>query len=164
MSELIRVLPKNKSQIIELYELIKEIWSEFFSFETPEKFNYILDFINIDNIKSEINNENFCYYFVNYKNKNVGFVMCEKSENSLNLSRFYIKKRFRRKGIGKEIFGKIIDIARKEDFKTIILFCDIKNKEAIKLFLKLGLIKTQILARYIGSGFYSEEIKFKYVL
>lgn len=164
MPELIRIYAKNKSYIVELCDLIKEIWIEFFNFEKPDKFDYILNFVNIDNIKSELKNNDFKYYFINFQNKNIGFILCENCDNFLNILRFYIKKEYRNQGIGSKIFEKILKTLKDENCKSILLFCDVENKNGIKFFSKLGFAKSRIMARYIGSGFYSKELKMKYNL
>lgn len=53
---------------------------------------------------------------------------------------------FRRQGIGQEMIQGAIDIAKKAEYSTISLNCDIKNTAAYSLYVKMGFVeKTKIV-------------------
>ena len=72
----------------------------------------------------------------------VGFIWAHLIEYGFfkygTISEFYVKKEFRRKGIGSSLLKKAIEELEKLNPKIILVGTEKRNKEAIKLYQKLG--------------------------
>ena len=80
------------------------------------------------------------------------------------LSKLYIKKDYRHKGIGKEAFLKIIDIAKEKKYKKIRLTVNKNNKNTINAYLKYGLKIAYEDITDIGHGFVMDDYIMDYAL
>ena len=99
-----------------------------------------------------------CFYLALDNNNLIGCIGLKKIDNeSAMLSRFYVKKEYRRKGIGEKLYQKVLDYAYKHKFKDIYLGVDEVSKSGISFYEKHGFIK-------IDSGkFISEDDDFTYL-
>ena len=98
-----------RENIKELAQLADNIWHEYWGIIlTPEQIDYMIEkFQSEKAINEQYNNENYTYYFINQNGKNIGYFGISKKKNYLFLSKLYISKGFRSKGIGRRAFEKI---------------------------------------------------------
>ena len=61
-----------------------------------------------------------------------------------HLTSIFVKKEYRSKGIGKEIFKDIMSWFKKENVKYVELHVDARNKKGLKMWKKLGFKDYQI--------------------
>jgi ribosomal protein S18 acetylase RimI-like enzyme len=54
---------------------------------------------------------------------------------------FYIEESFRHRGIGKNLLENVIDILKKDGFKSVQLTVDPDNKPALSLYRRFGFVK-----------------------
>ena len=89
--ELIKV--KNED-IKDLAKLIDEIWHEYWPcILSAEQIDYMVEKFQSENaIFNQIKNENYTYYFINYKNQYIGYIGVSPHNGYLFLSKLYIKK------------------------------------------------------------------------
>lgn len=88
--------------------------------------------------KSIINKKNY-YLIAEEKGEIIGFGHAYiKSKDTGILESIYIKKQYRRKGIGKKIAKELIKWLKKKKFKYIESNALIKNKASLKLQEKMG--------------------------
>ena len=85
------------------------------------------------------------YYLVYNNDEIIGItgLYCEKLVclESAWVGWFGVLKKFRGQGYGEKILNMTIELAKKEGYKTIRLYTDIKeNKTAVKLYEKMGFI------------------------
>ncbi len=98
-----------------------------------------------------------CFYLAVDEHELVGCVGLKKIDNeSVLLSRFYVKKEARRKGIGEKLYQKVIEYARKHKYKDIYLGVDEVSKSGICFYEKHG------FKRIDEGKFISEEDDFTY--
>ena len=84
------------------------------------------------------------YYNIIIDDKIIGSVCIKELENAKLLDEIYLEKEFRNKGIGTDIFRKII-----ENNKNIYLWVYKKNKKAVLLYKRLGFtIEEETESRY----------------
>lgn len=77
-------------------------------------------------------------------------------KESVLLSRFYVVKSYRRKGIGEKLYQKVLDYAYKHKFKNIYLGFDEVSKSGIYFYEKHGF-------KIVNDGkFISEDDDFTY--
>ena len=154
---LIEVKEKN---IKTLAKLTDEIWHEYWPCILSEKqINYMVEKFQSENaIINQMKNENYKYYFINYENKNVGYVGISPHSDYLFLSKLYVKKEFRHKGIGKTVFEKIKDFG----FDKIQLTVNKYNKNTIDAYLKYGFKIIDSVVSDIGNGFVMDDYIMEY--
>ena len=154
---LIEVKEKN---IKTLAKLTDEIWHEYWPCILSEKqINYMVEKFQSENaIINQMKNENYKYYFINYENKNVGYVGISPHSDYLFLSKLYVKKEFRHKGIGKVVFEKIKDFG----FDKIQLTVNKYNKNTIDAYLKYGFKIIDSVVSDIGNGFVMDDYIMEY--
>ena len=108
MPELIKISSASNKQILSLYNLMSEVWGEYFlEFFEKEKLDYILSFNGPDVIKDEIKIDNSRYFFIKYNDEIVGFLQLQYYSWLFALKRIYIKKEFRNKSIGYKVIQKV---------------------------------------------------------
>ncbi len=81
-----------------------------------------------------------CFYLaIDNDNEVVGCIGLKKIDNeSVLLSRFYVRFDCRRKGIGEKLFNKVIEFCLKHKFKDIYLGVDEVSKTGIAFYIKHG--------------------------
>jgi len=65
---------------------------------------------------------------------------------------FYVAKKFRLQGIGKQLLTSVIDILKKEKFESVELTVDIKNKPAVNFYMDFGFAVREIRKNEYGKG------------
>ena len=150
--ELIKV--KNED-IKDLAKLTDEIWHEYWPcILSAEQIDYMVEKFQSENaIFNQIKNENYTYYFINYENQNIGYIGVSPHNDYLFLSKLYIKKEFRHKGIGKTVFEKIKDFG----FDKIQLTVNKYNQNTIDAYLKYGFKIIDSVVSDIGNGFVMDD-------
>lgn len=104
------------------------------------------------------------YYFVNDSIGNkVGFLALYLRENEMYLSKFYLQKNQRGKGISKDMLNFVIKKTKEASFSSIILNVNKKNS-AIVVYEKLGFIKIREEKNDIGNGFFMDDFVYEYLI
>jgi N-alpha-acetyltransferase 50 len=65
---------------------------------------------------------------------------------------FYIEESFRHRGIGKSLLENVIDILKKDGFKSAQLTVDPDNKPALSLYGRFGFVKKLLEIGEYGEG------------
>ncbi len=65
------------------------------------------------------------------------------SEESAELKRMFIKEEYRGQGLGATLLRKLIDFAKKQNYKKIFLDSDRSLKAAKTLYTKFGFVETE---------------------
>ena len=119
------------------FEEIKDILiSEFDDFWSPEI------------LKNELIGENKKYIVAKYKNEVVGFCGIMTNPPDIEIMNIVVKKSFRKKGIGKILLNRIIEISQKLNCKKIFLEVNEKNFPALKLYDNVGFKQIGIRKKY----------------
>lgn len=144
------------SDIKELASLASSIWHEYWTcLLSPEQIDYMVEnFQSEKAIKEQIENENYTYYFIKSDNENAGYFGISDKGNFLFLSKIYIRKEFRHKGIGTKAFNKIKELALG---KPIRLTVNKHNTNSINAYKKWGFKTIDAVVTDIGSGFVMDD-------
>lgn len=144
------------SDIKELASLASSIWHEYWTcLLSPEQIDYMVEnFQSEKAIKEQIENENYTYYFIKSDNENAGYFGISDKGNFLFLSKIYIRKEFRHKGIGTKAFDKIKELALG---KPIRLTVNKHNTNSINAYKKWGFKTIDAVVTDIGSGFVMDD-------
>ncbi len=156
MTKFIKV---KKEDIKELASLASAIWHEYWPvLLTPEQIDYMVENFQSENaINNQYDNENYTYYFIRENNKNIGYFGVSAKQDYLFLSKLYISKDYRAKGLGTMAFEKIKEIAQNQNYKKIQLTVNKHNENTIKAYLKWGFKIIDSVVTDIGSGFVMDD-------
>ncbi len=150
--------------IKELAKLTAKIWHEYWTaILSAEQIDYMVEkFQSEKAIIQQIKNENYTYFYIVSGAENVGYIGLSRKEKYLFLSKLYIKKSFRHKGIGTEAFAFIKEYAQLLNYKKIVLTVNKYNKNTINAYIKWGFKTIDAVVTDIGSGFVMDDYIMEY--
>jgi len=151
---------KSKIDIKVLSDLADEIWREhFIPIIGEDQVAYMLKkFQSIEALNTQINN-GVDYYIIKQSTNKVGYfaIKINSQMKNLQLSKIYIKSKFRRKGITSNILIYIENICQKLHLKKIWLVVNKYNTIAINAYLKYGFQNKGENIQNIGGGFIMDD-------
>lgn len=156
MAEFIEV---KKDDIKELAALASDIWHEYWpSLLSSQQIDYMVDKFQSENaIIRQYQNENYTYYFITESGLNIGYFGISEQQDYLFLSKLYLSKEYRAKGIGTKTFNKVKELAASKNYKEIRLTVNKYNQNSIKAYLKWGFEVIDSVVTDIGSGFVMDD-------
>ena len=125
----------------------------------PADFEFYLDrAFSKDTLENELNNPESSFYFVYYDNELAGYFKLNKAvaqtdihdDESLEVERIYVDKKYQGKKIGRWMMDQIIDIAKNERKKYLWLGVWEVNQDAIRFYQANGFAKFGEHPYYIG--------------
>lgn len=140
--------------------LARKIWQEhYLPIIGQKQIDYMLDkFQSKRAILEQINN--LCeYYIINYHGHSAGYMafVPDKNENTLMLSKLYVRKSERGLGLGKMMLEFVENICMQRCFMNIWLTVNKNNIHSISWYLKMGFKKTGSIVQDIGEGFVMDD-------
>ena len=110
---------------------------------------YLKESFNPEKISEELNNTESEFYLAVLNEQIIGYLKINfsqaqsdvKDKESLEIERIYVRKEFQGKGIGKILFNKALEIAKKNKLKYIWLGVWENNFRAISFYKKNGFIE-----------------------
>ena len=105
-------------------------------------------------INKQIENENYTYYFIIQNGQKAGNFGISDKKDYLFLSKLYIQKDFRHKGLGTKAFEEIKQLA---NGKKIQLTVNKHNINSINAYKKWGFKTIDSVVTDIGSGFVMDD-------
>lgn len=147
--------------IKELANLASDIWHEYWTeILSPEQIDYMVENFQSEHaIKKQIENENYSYYFIVENGENAGYFGVSDKSDHLFLSKLYISKNYRHKGLGSKAFEKIKEIAGS---RKIQLTVNKYNSNTIKAYEKWGFKTVNSVVTDIGQGFVMDDYIMEY--
>lgn len=106
------------------------------------------EFWNSSILKSELENENSKYIVAKENNEIIGFAGIIVTPVDVEITNIVTKKSKRKKGIGKSLLDKLIEMAKELKSETISLEVNEKNNIAIHLYEKCGFEKVGLRKKY----------------
>ena len=122
----LRIIPvTNEELIYSLSAIADEIWHEHFTPIIGEaQVDYMLEkFLSPDALAEQINN-GYEYFLFSYEYTFAGFSGVHEEDGSLFLSKLYVHKDFRGKGISSYMFRKYIEMCKERNLNKIWLTCN----------------------------------------
>lgn len=136
------------------------VWHEYFTIILkPEQIDYMVDkFQSVPAIKEQMKN-GYVYYFIMAEGQYAGYtgIHKETQEERLFLSKLYIMKEHRKKGIASAAFEFLKDLCMKESLRSIYLTVNRFNLDTIEVYKAKGfrIIKEQVTS--IGNGYVMDD-------
>ena len=130
---------KTPAEIERLVELIQEIWPEvFIPIIGKEQVDYMLvHYQGKDVIATEIE-RGVRYFFIEAGGQPVGYFAYSLEEDYLYISKVYLKKELRGRGLSSKVFAHFEEAARSEKKGKLSLRVNRGNKQAIEVYLHRG--------------------------
>lgn len=142
--------------IKQLADLASKIWHEYWTeILTKEQIDYMVEkFQSEDAIRQQIADKNYTYYFIIENGEKAGYFGVSDIDGYLFLSKLYIAKDFRHKGIGTKAFEEIKKISAG---RKIRLTVNKHNHNTIRAYEKWGFKTVDSVVTDIGSGFVMDD-------
>lgn len=160
-----KISASNTDAIKEMSDLATEIIKEHFdSIIGATQNDYMIRrFQSVPAIKEQLEH-GYQYYFVSdTAGKKVGFLAFCPRRSELYLSKFYLQKAQRGKGIAKDMLQFIIKRAQEAGLSSIVLNVN-KNNSAVLAYEKLGFTKIREEKSDIGNDFFMDDLVYEYLI
>ncbi len=151
----------NVEDLPKLLEISYETFNETFKNQnSPENIKaYLERAFNLKQLEKELSNISSQFFFVYLNNEVAGYLKInindaqseEMSDESLEIERIYIKRKFQKHGLGMYLLNKAIEIAMEFNKKKIWLGVWEKNEYAIAFYEKMGFVQTGSHSFYMGN-------------
>lgn len=157
----IEVKKDNKETILKLSNLASMIVKEHYDpILGASQNDYMIEkFQSARSITEQLEN-GYSYYLVENQEK-VGFIAYYIRENDLYLSKFYLRKDQRGKGISKDMLKFVIKKAKEANRFSIVLNVN-KENNAIYVYEKLGFVRIGAEKIDIGNNYFMDDFIYKY--
>jgi len=152
----------DKENISKLSKLASAIVKEHFDPIIGSRQNdyMISKFQTVEAISGQLE-QGYQYYFCFLEEEIVGFTAFCIRDDVMYLSKFYLKKEFRGRGLAKEMLAFVSDNTRNANRNAIELNVN-RNNSAVKAYEKMGFYKTREEKNDIGSGFVMDDYVMRY--
>lgn len=134
-----------------LQEISIETFNDTFKDQnSPENMQaYLEKAFNTEQLEKELSNSFSEFYFIWFNEEPAGYLKVNMNDaqsekmgdESLEIERIYIRNKFQRKGLGKFLINKALEIAISQTKKTVWLGVWEKNENAIDFYKKWVLFK-----------------------
>ena len=160
----LRVIPVSNIELVySLSAIADDIWHEHFTPIIGEaQVDYMLDkFLSPDALTEQINS-GYQYYIFSFEYTFAGFAGIHKENGKLFLSKLYVHKDFRRKGIASYMFNQFIELCKKHNLDKIWLTCNRNNTNTLNVYKHWGFKKVREEVADIGNGFVMDDYILEY--
>jgi ribosomal protein S18 acetylase RimI-like enzyme len=103
--------------------------------------------------------QGYRYYFIQADGREAGYISLvpRQTPGSLQISKFYILKDCRGRGVARQVMTKIIRLAQAEGYKTLYLTVNKYNQSTIAIYQTLGFSRSGELVVDIGQGYVMDD-------
>ncbi len=160
----LRIIPVTNMELVySLIPMAEEIWRDHYTPIIGEKqVEYMLGkFFSAESLVEQINSGTE-YFLISYDYTFAGFAAVKEADGKLFLSKLYIDKEFRGKGIASHMFQKFIEICKMRELSHIWLTCNRNNTDSAEVYKHWGFITIREEAADIGEGFVMDDYIMEY--
>lgn len=160
----LRIIPVTNMELVySTTAVAEEIWHQHY---TPiigkEQVEYMLEkFLSPEALVEQINS-GYEYFVFSYEYTFAGFAGIHEENGKLFLSKLYVHKDFRGKGIASYLFQKFIEICKMRNIGTIWLTCNRHNEHSLDVYKHWGFTIVREEATDIGNGFVMDDYIMEY--
>lgn len=145
------------------YETFNDTFKDQNSTENMDA--YLEKAFNLVQLEKELCNSCSYFFFIYFQGEVAGYLKVningaqseEISDESLEIERIYIRKKFQKHGLGRHLLTKSMEIAREENKKIVWLGVWEKNENAIAFYEKMGFVQKGTHSFFMGD---EEQIDF----
>lgn len=157
---------KDPEHIAELAIFAEDIYREYFStIHTPEKVDYMVNrLLSLETLTTAIADEGYEYYFVDDADasEHIGFLAVRPDDGFLYLSKLYLTKDARGKGLGRAEFEFVKQRARDLELPRIRLTCARDNTASVDRYEHMGFKRIACVNNDVGDGFEMNDYLMEY--
>ena len=131
-----------------LRDIAIETYADTFSDSNSETLmaQYFQDALNREKLLTELDNPDSCFYFIYFEQQVAGFLKVNvmaaqtyiKDLNALEIERFYIRKAFLRRGLGKQLMDFACQLAEQQNKEYLWLGVWENNHRALHFYKNMG--------------------------
>lgn len=150
---------KEQEEINVVAELGTKIWHEHYSsILEPAQIDYMVDkFQSANAVALQINDQGYEYYLIKDEDSVVGYIGLVMETDRVFLSKLYIAKEARGKGLASKAFSFITELATSNKKQAIWLTVNRYNSGSIAVYEKKGFIKVREQVSDIGNGYVMDD-------
>nr|WP_294490407.1 GNAT family N-acetyltransferase [uncultured Anaerosporobacter sp.] len=150
---------KEQEEINVVAELGTKIWHEHYSsILEPAQIDYMVDkFQSANAVALQINDQGYEYYLVKDEDSVVGYIGLVMETDRVFLSKLYIAKEARGKGLASKAFVFLTELASSNKKQAIWLTVNRYNSGSIAVYEKKGFIKVREQVSDIGNGYVMDD-------
>lgn len=139
--------------------LAEEIWHEHYDaiIGKPQVDYMVAKYQTEEAIMEQTELEGYEYYLLKCFGGTCGYLSIKKEKDALFLSKFYIAKKFRGRGYARQAIDYLENICRDQRLSRIWLTVNRNNESSIRIYEKLGFVKTGTKVTEIGGGFVMDD-------
>ncbi len=127
-------------QIRIIASMASTIWPEAFrGMEPDEHLDYLIKrYQSFEGISDYIRRKGYTYLLVRMRGESIGYMAYSRESDHLFLSKFYLLKQYRGKGLSKEMMGYVRIIASSMGYRCIRLTTNRMNETALAAYKSFG--------------------------
>lgn len=148
-------------------ELADEIWHEcFVGIISNGQIDYMVEkFQSLGAMTEQIENQGYTYFAVRDNSELCGYIGVKPEEDDrFFLSKLYLHKNSRGRGIASLMLAKVFDEARKTGKKRVYLTVNKHNDHAIAVYKKTGFVIVDTAVTDIGNNYVMDDFIMEYKL
>ena len=155
-----------EEQIKKLAEVANIVWHDAFKeILTLEQIEYMIEkFQSYNALSQAVNKNGYEYYFIKQDNIIMGYIGLHEEAGKMFLSKLYILKEYRGKGISSKTFEFIENLAKEKNLKSVWLTVNKNNNHAIEVYKHKGFVIIRKQVADIGNGFVMDDFVFEKIL
>ena len=169
VQKLWKYAPDLETHISDIAALADEVWHEYF---TPiigaEQVDYMLaKFQSPEQITADVKKNDYTYFIAEDAKKKtlIGCCGVAHKEDYMLLSKLYVRRDFRGRGIARSLFEEAAAFCRWEyGYHKIRLAVDKNNIVAIAIYQKMGFVTVESVKTDIGGGFFMDDYLMEYCI
>ena len=144
--------------------LAREIWNQHFTPIIGQKqVDYMLDkFQSVPAITRQIRKDGYTYYLIVDEDESVGYyalVGDDEDNGSMQLSKIYLKRSYRGRGLGRAILAFIEGECAARGIRKLWLTVNKDNADSIAFYLDVGFVIAEPIVTDIGGGFVMDDYR-----
>ncbi len=149
---------QTKTEIKTLAALAKEIWRQHFTPILGEgQVAYMVEKFQSERALTEQLAQGYQYFLFEVDGVYVGFTGIHPEDGKLFLSKLYLKKEYRKRGLAREAFEFLIRYCKDHSLSAVWLTVNRYNTDTIEVYRHLGFVTIREQKVDIGSGFYMDD-------
>ena len=147
----------------DLADMAWEIWVDYYSgFLDRIMVEYVVRLAQSeDAIKQQIQ-DGYLYSYIMDGTEKAGYFSFLPEGDTIYISKFYLSKASRGKGLGSKAMDSILEEGRSMGMKIAYLRANKHNKLSLKFYERKGFVITEAILENIGEGFFLDDYRLEY--
>jgi ribosomal protein S18 acetylase RimI-like enzyme len=155
-----------EKQIKVLANTANVVWHEAYKgIVAMSQIDYMIEkFQSFNPLFEAINKNNYLYFLIKSDNNVAGYIGLHEENGKMFLSKLYILKEYRGKGVSSKTFEFIENLAKEKNLKSVWLTVNKNNNHAIEVYKHKGFVVIRKQVADIGNGFVMDDYVFEKVI